>query len=45
MLVPLVDEPLINLIAEAQCVVFNAKVCDHLQLIFCEYLSVKDNNY
>lgn len=32
MLVSLKDEPLVNLVAEAQRVVFDAEVCDHLQL-------------
>lgn len=32
MLVSLIDEPLVNLVAEAQRVVFDAEVCDHLQL-------------
>lgn len=42
MLVSPVDEPLINLITEAQSVMFNAEVCDHLQLIFGENLQEED---
>lgn len=44
MLVSLVDEPLINLITEAQSVMFNAEVCDHLQLVFGENLQEEDRN-
>ncbi len=37
-LLSFVDDPLINLITEAQSVVFNAEVGDHLQLISGENL-------
>lgn len=37
-LVPPVDEPLVNLVAEAQGVVFDAEVGDHLQLASGENL-------
>lgn len=45
MLVAFVDEPLINLIAEAQSVVFNAEVSDHLQLISGENLQEQNRKY
>lgn len=38
MLVAFVDEPLIHLVAEAQGVMFDAKVCDGLELISGENL-------
>lgn len=38
MLVAFVDEPLVHLVAEAQGVVFDAKVCDGLELISGENL-------
>ena len=41
-LVAPVDEPLINLITEAQSVMFDTKVCDHLQLISGENLQGKN---
>lgn len=44
MLVSLVGKPLINLITEAQGVVFDAEVSDHLQLIFGEDLQEEDRN-
>lgn len=44
MLVSPVDEPLVNLIAEAESVVFDAEVCDHLELIFGENLQNEDRN-
>lgn len=44
MLVSPVDEPLINLIAEAERVVFDAEICDHLQLVSGEYLRSEDGN-
>lgn len=45
MLVSPVDEPLINLITEAQRVMFNTEVSDHLQLISGENLQEDDRNY
>ena len=45
MLVSFVDEPLIDLIAEAQCVMFNTEVCNHLQLVSGEDLQEKQRNY
>lgn len=44
MLVSPVDEPLVNLIAEAESVVFNAEVCDHLKLASGENLQNEDRN-
>lgn len=44
MLVSPVDEPLINLIAEAERVVFDAEICDHLQLVSGENLQNEDGN-
>lgn len=44
MLVSPVDEPLVNLIAEAESVVFNAEVCNHLELISGENLQNEDRN-
>lgn len=45
MLVASVDEPLVHLIAEAQCVMFNAEVSDHLQLVSGENLREKNRNH
>lgn len=39
-----VDEPLVNLIAEAESVMFNTEVCDHLELISGENLQNEDGN-
>lgn len=44
MLVSPVDEPLINLITEAEGVVFDAEICDHLQLVSGENLQNEDGN-
>lgn len=44
MLVSPVDEPLVNLIAEAESVVFDAEVCDLLELISGENLQNEDRN-
>lgn len=44
-LVPPVDEPLINLVAEAQGVVFDAEVGDHLQLASGENLREEDRKH
>lgn len=44
MLVSSVDEPLINLIAEAQSVMFNAEVSNHLQLVSGENLQEEDSS-
>lgn len=44
MLVSPVDEPLINLIAEAERVVLDAEICDHLQLVSGEDLRSEDGN-
>lgn len=44
MLVSPVDEPLINLITEAERVVFDAEICDHLQLVSGENLQNEDGN-
>jgi hypothetical protein len=41
-LVALVGEPLVDLVAEAQCVVLDAQVRDHLQLISGEDLERED---
>lgn len=40
-----VNEPLVNLVAEAQCVVFDAEVSDHLQLVSAENLQEEDRAY
>lgn len=45
MLVSSVDEPLVDLITEAQSVVFDAEVCDHLQLVSGENLQGEDREY
>lgn len=42
MLVSPVDEPLINLVAEAERVVLDAEICDHLQLVSGEDLQNED---
>ena len=42
MLVALVSEPLVHLVAEAQRVVFDAQVGDHLQLVSGEDLAQED---
>lgn len=44
MLVSPVDEPLINLVTEAERVVFDAEICDHLQLVSGEDLQNEDGN-
>lgn len=44
MLVSPVDEPLINLIAEAERVVLDAEICDHLQLLSGEDLQNEEGN-
>lgn len=44
MLVSPVDEPLVNLIAEAESVVFNAEVCNHLEFLSGENLQSEDRN-
>lgn len=44
MLVSPVDEPLVNLIAEAESVVFDAEVCNLLELISGENLQNEDRN-
>lgn len=44
MLVAPVDEPLINLVTEAQGVVFDTEVSDHLQLISGENLQEERTN-
>lgn len=43
-LVAPVDEPLVNLVAEAQSVVFDAEVGDHLQLVPGEHLQEEDRS-
>lgn len=45
MLVSPVDEPLINLVTEAQSVMFNTEVSDHLQLVSGENLQEEDRNH
>lgn len=45
MLVPFVDKPLVNLIAEAQSVVFDTQVSNHLQLVSGENLEEGDRRY
>lgn len=45
MLVSPVDEPLVNLITEAQRVMFNTEVSNHLQLLSGENLQEGDRNY
>lgn len=44
MLVSFVNEPLVNLIAEAQSVMFNAEISNHLQLVSGENLQEEDNS-
>lgn len=44
MLVSPVDEPLINLVAEAESVMFNAEIGNQLQLISGENLQSEDRN-
>lgn len=44
MLVSLVGKPLINLITEAQNVMFNTEVSNHLKLISGENLQDEDGN-
>lgn len=44
MLVSPVDEPLINLVAEAERVVLDAEISDHLQLVSGEDLQNEDGN-
>lgn len=45
MFVSSVDKPLVNLIAEAQSVMFNTEVSDHLQLVSGEDLQEENRNY
>lgn len=45
MLVSPVEEPLINLITEAESVVFDTEVSNHLQLISGQNLQEGDRNY
>lgn len=40
MLVPLVYEPLVHLVAEAQSVMLDAEICDSLQLTPAEHLFI-----
>lgn len=44
MLVSFVDEPLINLVAEAKSIMFNAEVSNHLQLVSGENLQEEDSS-
>lgn len=44
MLMSPVDEPLVNLIAEAESVVFNTEVCNHLKLTSGVNLQNEDRN-
>lgn len=44
MFVSPVDEPLVNLVAEAESVMFDTEVCDHLELISGENLRNEDGN-
>lgn len=45
MFVSPIDEPLIDLVTEAQSVVFDAEVGDHLQLVSGENLQEDDRSH